>query len=45
MLGHIPLGINLAAQLWSEMMEDDKAKDWDNLYPLSEEVRIHLLHT
>ncbi|GAA5497083.1 3'-5' exoribonuclease YhaM [Rubritalea halochordaticola] len=44
MLGHIPLGINLAAQLWSEMMEDDKAKDWDNLYPLSDEVRIHLLH-
>lgn len=44
MLGHIPLGIDLAGRLWSEMMNSPEAQNWDKLFPLTEDVRIHLLH-
>lgn len=43
MLGHIPLGIDLASRLWSEMI-NDSPKQWNDLFPLSSDVRIHLLH-
>ncbi|MFC4990864.1 HD domain-containing protein [Rubritalea tangerina] len=43
MLGHIPLGIDLCGRLWSAMMTD-APDDWNELFPLSEDVRIHLLH-
>lgn len=43
MLGHIPLGIDLAGRLWSEMIGANP-KQWNDLLPLSEDVRIHLLH-
>lgn len=43
MLGHIPLGIDLASRLWEEMI-GDSPKQWNDLFPLSSDVRIHLLH-
>ena len=43
MLGHIPLGIDLASRLWSEMI-GDSPKVWNDLFPLTSDVRIHLLH-
>ncbi len=46
MLGHIPLGINVADKLWNEMMQSciETADTWGKLTPSNEEVRIHLLH-
>lgn len=44
MLGHIPLGIDLAGRLWSEMIQLESSAQWNDLYPLNEDVRIHLLH-
>ncbi|WP_018968631.1 HD domain-containing protein [Rubritalea marina] len=43
MLGHIPLGIDLASRLWTDL-EQQHAAQWSELYPLNSEVRIHLLH-
>lgn len=43
MLGHIPLGIDLCGKLWSEMLES-APHAWNDLFPLNEDVRIHLLH-
>ncbi|MFC5051449.1 HD domain-containing protein [Rubritalea spongiae] len=43
MLGHIPLGIDLCGKLWAEMMQNTP-ESWNDLYPLNEDVRIHLLH-
>ena len=44
LLGHIPLGIELANKLWRDIAEGLPAKDWLALEPASETVRIHLLH-
>lgn len=44
MMGHIPLGIELANKLWRELMETEAAEPWADLQPNSEHVRIHLLH-
>lgn len=44
MLGHIPLGINLVDQLWTELMAKPSAEKWINLTPSNQHVRIHLLH-
>ncbi len=43
MLGHIPLGIDLASRLWSEV-EQQHESSWADLYPLTADVRLHLLH-
>lgn len=43
MLGHIPLGIDLASRLWSEI-ELEHETNWADLYPLTSDVRLHLLH-
>lgn len=43
MLGHIPLGIELCSRLWHQMINKTPAQ-WDALFPISEDVRIHLLH-
>lgn len=44
MLGHIPLGINLASDMWQAMLDDPATPDWSGLYPLTNDVRLHLLH-
>ena len=44
MIGHIPLGIELANKLWREIMESPAATDWSHHRPASEDVRLHLLH-
>lgn len=45
MLGHIPLGIKLAENLWDELLATSpQASDWENLSPSNSEVKIHLLH-
>jgi len=42
MLGHIPLGIQLASELFQEV--ENKNADWENLHPSTDLVRLHLLH-
>ena len=44
MLGHIPLGIELANKLWRETLALPEATAWENLSPPAEDCRIHLLH-
>lgn len=43
LLGHIPLGIDLAGKLWNQMLDSNK-DEWDALYPITDDVRLHLLH-
>jgi 3'-5' exoribonuclease len=40
LMGHIPIGIELANALWRKLPLDD----WKTLEPHSEDVRMHLLH-
>lgn len=44
LLGHIPIGINLASDMWQDMLNEQTNNDWDSLYPLTADVRLHLLH-
>lgn len=44
MLGHIPLGIELANKLFREILESPEAAAWGDLVPANEECRLHLLH-
>jgi len=44
MMGHIPLGIELVNKLWHDVLNSDDAKEWTELRPASELVRLHLLH-
>jgi len=44
MLGHIPLGIELANKLWHDIEDLPAAKDWLTEEPPTEHVRLHLLH-
>ncbi len=44
MLGHIPKGMEVCSEQWSELMCSEVADEWDGLYPLTDHVRIHLLH-
>lgn len=44
MMGHIPLGIELANKLWRDLLLSPEAETWESLTPSSELVRIHLLH-
>lgn len=44
MLGHIPKGMEVCTELWNEMMCGEHADAWTGLFPLTEHVRIHLMH-
>lgn len=44
MMGHIPLGIELANKLWRDLLLSPEAEEWTDLTPTSDLVRIHLLH-
>lgn len=44
MMGHIPLGIELANRLWHEVMATPEAEAWADLTPAADETRFHLLH-
>lgn len=44
MLGHIPLGIELANKLWRDISETPDYATWETLTPSSEETRLHVLH-
>lgn len=45
LLGHIPLGIDLASRLWQELVQTSAdAAQWESLFPLTADVRLHLLH-
>ena len=40
LMGHLSIGIELVNMLWRELQR----KDWENLSPPSEHVRLHLIH-
>jgi len=44
MLGHIPMGIEIAGSMWREMMSLDETKAWGALEPKNAEVKLHLQH-
>ena len=44
MLGHIPLGIELANKLWRDLLDTPEAAAWADLKPSAEETRVHVLH-
>lgn len=44
MMGHIPLGIELANKLWRDLLLSPEAETWASLQPSTESVRIHVLH-
>lgn len=44
LMGHIPLGIELANKLWRELMAETAAAEWEGLRPAAEDTRLHLLH-
>jgi len=44
MLGHIPKGMEVFSELWNELMLSEQADQWDGLFPLTDHVRIHILH-
>jgi 3'-5' exoribonuclease len=43
LLGHIPLGIELANRLWHRIMDSPEAATWP-ASPPADDVRLHLLH-
>jgi 3'-5' exoribonuclease len=43
LMGHISIGLELVNALWRRL-STEKADEWKNLLPTSEDVRIHLLH-
>ena len=44
MLGHIPLGIEIANKLWRDLLDSPEAAAWADLKPVAEEIRLHVLH-
>ncbi len=44
MLGHIPLGIEVANKVWRDLKERQELAKWEDQKPESEEVQLHLLH-
>lgn len=44
LLGHIPIGIELANNLWRKLATPEQLAAWSSLQPASEDVRLHLLH-
>ena len=45
LIGHIPLGMEIANKIWRELQADDGLyNSWKDLDPPSEQVRLHLLH-
>ncbi len=44
LMGHISLGIELANKLWRDLLLSPQAVEWEKLDPVSELVRLHLLH-
>lgn len=44
MLGHIPLGIELANKLWHDLLGSSEFDEFSACKPASEDVRLHLLH-
>jgi 3'-5' exoribonuclease len=43
LMGHISIGLELVNSLWRKLITD-KANEWKDLTPSSEDVRLHLLH-
>lgn len=44
MLGHIPLGIELANKLWQDLLGSSEFDDFSESEPHTDDVRLHLLH-
>lgn len=44
MLGHITIGIELVNTLWRKLLATPEAAAFSTLQPVSEDVRLHLLH-
>jgi len=44
MLGHIPLGIELANKLWQDLLGSSEFDEFSECEPTTDDVRLHLLH-
>ncbi len=44
MIGHISLGLELANDLWRQLLAENAFAAWDTFEPATEIVRWHLLH-
>ncbi len=44
LIGHISIGLELVNSLWRKHLTDEKTREWKDLVPASEDVRMHLLH-
>lgn len=45
MLGHITLGIEFVNKLFNALLASPISENWHTLYPPTEDVRLHILHT
>ena len=44
MVGHIGIGMELVNSLWRKILAEERGRNWSELQPASDDVRIHLLH-
>jgi len=44
LIGHIPMGMELANKLWRDLLDGESSNEWQDLNPPNEQVRLHLLH-
>lgn len=44
LLGHITIGIEVVNALWRKLLTPETLREWSELRPSSEDVRLHLLH-
>jgi len=44
LVGHISIGLELVNSLWRKVQTGERAQEWAQLKPASDDVRLHLLH-
>ncbi len=44
LVGHISIGLELVNSLWRKIQGEDHARQWSQLRPANDDVRMHLLH-
>ena len=44
LVGHISIGLELVNSLWRKVQTEERVREWSQLRPVSDDVRLHLLH-